>query len=75
MASYSLPTICEIKAQTDHCPREAQPFLVLRPDGNHSQDCCKQDTVEGDGVHTGTPIIDVAEVFTEQFHRKILNIV
>lgn len=44
VVSYSLPNICDIKAQTDRSSREAQPFLVISPDGNPSQHCCKEDT-------------------------------
>lgn len=46
MVCYSLSNICEIKAQIDHCPGEAQPLLVLRQERNYSQYCHKEDTTE-----------------------------
>lgn len=59
MVSYSLPNICEIDAQTDHCPGETQPFLVLRADRLTPR-------VYND-VLSGVPTKDV----NSKFHRAV----
>lgn len=70
---YSWSNICEIKAQIDHCPGEAQPFLVLKPNRNYSQDCRKEDTVGGNDVLPGVSTTDVTASFVQQSTDSLMR--